>query len=259
MPTSLWRNNAFRLVALCACAFASFYAAKHLKIVQMANAQVTAAPFFLHLTISQPVDGGTFVVFKTKTVARRSDGSTALIETVGPLSGGQTARKITFLDGRALSLIDALRVKSTWPARRPEEIALLKARLAGAHRDCVPSRSATLLAFEKLNGEDVAIIQSSDGGYRLTRWLAPRLGCEALRYRSEKLHEDGSATLAADARAVSFIPGEPDPRLFDLGNAYEEALPSTVQSRSLLQAGVEETEDLKDKARKLDEQYTRAR
>ena len=108
MSSSLWRNKILRLAALCACAFASFYAAKHLKVVQMANAQVTAAPFFLHLTISHPSESGTLVVFKTKTVARRSDGSTALVETVGPLSGGQIARKVIFLDGRSLSLTFAV-------------------------------------------------------------------------------------------------------------------------------------------------------
>jgi hypothetical protein len=238
-----------------------FYAAKYLKVIQLANAQVTAVPFYLQLDISKPADGGTMVVFRRMAVARRSDGTTASIETVGPLSGGQTARKITFLDGRSLSLMDAFRVKSTWPTRTSQEIAALKAALTASPKDCIPpgSRGITLLGFEQMSGVDVAVIQSPVGGYRLTRWVAPRLGCEALRYRSERLLQDGSAVVQAAANPVSFVLGEPDARLFDLSGNYEEALPSTILSRSLAQAGVEETQDFKDEGKRLDRKYTGSR
>jgi hypothetical protein len=128
--------------------------------------------------------------------------------------------------------VDALRVKSTWQARTSGEIAALKATLAAPPKDCIStgSRDITLLGFEQLNGVDVVVVQSPAGGYRLTRWVAPRLGCQALRYRSERLQKDGSAVLQVEATPALFSLGEPDARLFDLSGNYEEALPSTVLS-----------------------------
>jgi hypothetical protein len=262
MSSAFARERVYWLSALCIAAVAIFYAAKHIRIIQLASAQVTAAPFTLQLVMRKPGDNGSMTVYRYKVSARRSDGSTAQVETVGPLSGGQTARRVTFLDGRSLSLVDALRLRSTWPMRRPEEVAALRARLSEPPANCMPpieSGNTTLLGTENLNGENVAVIQSSEGGYRLTRWVAPRLGCEPLQYRSEKLSQDGAATLTVEAKAVSLVLAEPDPRLFDVGSDYEETLPSIVQSRSVTQAGLEESQELKDSGRILDEHYRKGR
>ncbi|MCC6394661.1 MAG: hypothetical protein IT167_28960 [Bryobacterales bacterium] len=71
------------------------------------------------------------------------------------------------------------------------------------------------------------------------------------------MNPDGSLTLQAVGKAVNFSLGEPDSRLFDPGGQYQEALPSAVQSRSLEQAGFEETPDLKERGGKMDERYLR--
>ncbi|MCC6392118.1 MAG: hypothetical protein IT167_16075 [Bryobacterales bacterium] len=259
MTLTLLSKGKLQFTALLIGAIATFYAARYLRVVQMANAQVTAAPFFLELMISQPSPDGTLVPFRRMALARRSDGTTVSIESAGFLHSGQTSRKVTFLDGRSLSIVDALKMKSTWPVQRPEVVAALRARLTSPQKDCMPpsGRGPRLLGMEKLHGEDAAVIQSSEGGYRLTRWAAPRLGCETLQYRSEKVNPDGSLTLQAVGKAVNFTLGEPDSRLFDSGDQYQEALPSAIQSRSLEQAGFEETPDLKERGGKMDERYRR--
>jgi hypothetical protein len=50
-------KGTIRLALLCAGAFI-FCAAKYLKVIQLANAQVTAVPFFLQLDISKPRQRG---------------------------------------------------------------------------------------------------------------------------------------------------------------------------------------------------------
>ncbi|MCZ2146174.1 MAG: hypothetical protein LC126_00175 [Bryobacterales bacterium] len=162
MTLTLLSKGKLQFTALLTGAIATFYAARYLRVVQMANAQVTAAPFFLELMISQPGPDGTLVPFRRMALARRSDGTTVSIESAGFLHSGQTSRKVTFLDGRSLSIVDALKMKSTWPVQRPEVVAALRARLTSPQKDCMPpsGRGPRLLGMEKLHGEDAAVIQS---------------------------------------------------------------------------------------------------
>jgi len=233
-----------------------FYAARQVTFVRMAHAQITVVPFTVQMDISYPDTGGNMVVFKKKVVARRSDGATALQETVGPVNLGRTARKVIFLDGRSQSFVDDMKIRSTWPVKAAKTIAPMKADILNPAQDCVTGkRLGYLLRFDTLNGERVAVVQSEEGGYRLTRWLAPRLGCEALAYESEQSQNDGSFKLAAQGKLVNLVFGDPDARLFDEGADYTELKPSDVQNRFAESAGLTQTEEMRQQALKLDKTY----
>ncbi len=250
-----WTSWTARLALIAICAVGLFYAAKNLKIIQMAHAQVIATPFLLQLDIYD----GNGTVFKKSTIARNSDGTTAMMESVGPLSAGQFARKIVYLDGRSLSIVDAIRSRTVWPNAPAKQVAFLRNRLSNPPKDCEVGRAGTVLRADQIMGENVSVVEAVSGEYRLTHWSAPRLGCESIYYRSEKRNPDGSYSLSAEAKPVVFVVGEPDAKYFDPGASYEDMKPSAVQTKFFQQMGLEENKGQQDRQRKLDEKYGQRR
>jgi hypothetical protein len=59
-----------------------------------------------------------------------------------------------------------------------------------------------------------------DSDVRLDSWLAPQLGCAQVKYTAENL-VDGQWVQTAYGNPMSIMAGEPDARLFDLGEDYE--------------------------------------
>lgn len=89
-----------------------------------------------------------------------------------------------------------------------------------------------------MRGQQVAVIQISvPGRYRLTRWAAPKLACEAVYYTSEAMQADGAvAYMAVEARPARLDLAEPDASLFDT-DAFSELPPSEGARRVLLALG----------------------
>jgi hypothetical protein len=209
------------------------------------------------MDIQQLGDDGQMAVQHRKTVARRSDGTTALIESVGPLAWNQYGRKITFLNGRSVSLVNLIRSKSTWPRKSESQVALLKSRLTNPPENCKSQAGEELVGSDVIAGEPVSILQvaiplprgtsgtaTCCGGEpivakRLTMWLAPRLGCECLQYHVEGVRPDGTSKLIVDGGPAQIVFGEPDSHWFDEGSDYTEATPSEIQTRFLEKVGVQ--------------------
>jgi len=228
-----WLRSGLQWTATLIMAILAFQLASHLR----ASPQPTAEPFYLERTYSIPNSAGHLVLSKRMSVARRSDGLTATIMSVGPLALGHTSRIVTFLDGSSISLYDSIKMKSTWPVRSsgnprvqpPTEVP----------NDCggslmIGTPGFAFKGYDHILGRDVAVfIVTTTDGMRFTASRAPSLGCEVLHSVQEVLQPDGSTTLLGEATVTEIIPGEPDSRLVDLGNTYVEALPSVAQGRMI--------------------------
>lgn len=77
------------------------------------SAQTGVQPFYLERTLLEPDSSGNLVPAKIEIVARRSDGATARMESLGPLSAGQHMRTVVFSDGRSVTVFDDVKVKNT--------------------------------------------------------------------------------------------------------------------------------------------------
>jgi hypothetical protein len=169
--------------------------------------------------------------------ARRSDGATVRVESIGPLQLGITARRITFTDGRSVSVVDAFKMKTTWPAVPAGRLDHFNAQRLKGTPNCVRSPGETVLALDLVAGQMVVGVRTdlTQGPVlkRMTEWRARDLGCLTLNYRVEDQKPDGSWWLRTEGRLVSLKLEEPDPKLFVDGAGYTEAKPSEVESKLL--------------------------
>ena len=229
--------------------------------VTVVNAQVSATPFYLEKTLLEPGNDGNLSVFGSETVARRSDGTTARVKSVGPRNALRNVRDLSFLDGRFVTLFDSVRVKSTWPQKSAAEAGAMKWALTNPQRDCGAHPPQTVLRHDSVDGEEVVVIQLVAGQYRLTRWVAPKLGCEALYYKSEAIKADGSFSVSVEAKLSQFVLGEPDPKWFDPGQDFPEVKPSDAYRLLLkdmgLELNAEERMQIEQEGREADRRYQR--
>ena len=169
------------------------------------------------------------------TFARRSDGATVRVDNSGPLKLGLTARRITFMDGRSVSVVDAFRTKTTWPPVRPQALASFNARRLKGTPNCVRSGEETVSALDLVAGQNVVVIRTEHPQgptlRRVTDWRASDLGCQTLTYRVDDQKPDGSWWLRTEGKLVSLRLEEPDAKLFDDGAGYTEAKPSDIEKK----------------------------
>jgi hypothetical protein len=239
-------------------ALVCFYGAAKLTIHHIAHAQVRVVPFVLRTDSYNYDNGPKGELFLKEVVARRSDGASAVISTVGDPSSGSTLKTLNFLDGTMVEVYDPIQAKSSWHMAAIR-LAGLKERLLNPASDCMPKEK--LEGTRKVLGRDVilghAVIRieadSSDG--RLVDWKAPDLACETVEFTFEERQPDGSLKLKAHERAVSLDIGEPPPDVFDSGANYEEMKPSEAQARYFRKLGIPEDPATKQSAKRSDTIY----
>jgi hypothetical protein len=107
-----------------------------------------------------------------------------------------------------------------------------------------------------LFGQSVDVVKTWDLGSAGQRWVAPALGCKELQWQRASLQPDGSRRIEMEAKLVSFRPGEPDARLFDLGPSYAEVkLPSDLLRREMKAAGVPWSPELAQASEREDQHF----
>ena len=172
-------------------ALVSFYAARHITVARLAHAQVRATPFLLLMHIYNVEKSPAGELQQTRVVARRSDGTTALIGSVGRIAWDQMLKKITFMDGRSVMLSDLIASRTSLRSLN-EEIAFLKKLLTAPPPDCRLSVRDVFLGNDTVLNHRVAVVQREEDPIRIVSWKAPDLGCEYLQYRGERKQPDGS-------------------------------------------------------------------
>lgn len=200
------------------CLVFIYFFVKNVEVVRTEPAEVTAVPFVLYLEISQPGPDGVSTVASTKMVARSASGTTAYLD----VAAGRWDRKVVYLDGRSLSLMNAYRSKNRWPEEPAEEAAALKGRLSRPSADCESPGTGKLLRVEEIEREQVGVLALTAAENRFKQWLAPRLGCEVLAFTDEQRQSDGTYLLKAKGKALSLVFGETDFRYFETGDDFRE-------------------------------------
>jgi hypothetical protein len=194
-------------------------------------------PFYLEQTTSAEMsETGAFVPHSTRTVARRADGVTAVIEGLGPTFSGRM-RDVMSPDGQTVTVWQDTHLKTTWPAGNAQA-AMLSEQLTHVSPDCHPTRigydadgqrssaNETFVRFDSSHDQRVVVVQSRSSGYIFTSWKAPALACETLYYTSQRIQPDGSLVLKLETTTTHLELGEPDPRLFAIDADYAESKPS---------------------------------
>jgi hypothetical protein len=127
----------------------------------------------------------------------------------------------------------------------------------------VTSKERRIGRSTRNDGQDAVVAEGVIAKqYRLTRWLAPKLACEDLYYRSEALGTDGASSVSSEARVSDLRLGEPDPSVFDLGTEYTEMKPSQAQNLLLQRIGPSlsprEVQGARTEAKQADALYERS-
>ncbi len=228
-------------VAVVAAAVGAFYGAKALVVGRLASAQVSVIPFVVQRDIYFYGPGQTRRLAKIETIARASDGTEVVAGTFGPVSAGLIARKITYPDSSVVGLIDAARVKTTWPPSR-RDAAFLKSQTLNPPPNCVrfSNMEALVSSHAAVLGHPADEIRHGALGAEtlITTWRARDLGCADLEYRAETRQADGSYKLTSFTQAVSLEIGEPSAGLLNPGTGYREVSPSEWEKAGMRIAGV---------------------
>jgi hypothetical protein len=135
------------------------------------------------------------------------------------------------------------------------EVAQMRERQLAPPTSCVFIAGDTLVGYGQVLSHPVAIVQRTAADVQ-TWWRAPDLGCVTLQYRVQRKQADGSLSVTAEGRAKSLRLEEPDPRLFDQGEAYTELKPSDRLRRELRSRGIPWNEGIQRQADRDDQRYS---
>jgi hypothetical protein len=138
----------------------------------------TVQPFVLQRLVRTPDDKGQLAFHKSELIARRSDGATALVESVGSQGSTALVRKLTYIDGTSVSFFDTLKLKTTWKPMRRFDVARWQNERVSPSPDCNVGKPFSFLRYDKVGDYRVAVLQGVlQTTYRVTRWASPDFGC----------------------------------------------------------------------------------
>jgi hypothetical protein len=183
-----------------------------------------AQPFYLERASYERNQSGALSMYGRRITARRTDGTTAIVEysAVDKFPTGvqfPPTRRVISLDGSAVWLLDASRVRVSWPKMTSGEARAELQLMANRDPDCGANKSH-IAARESLNGHStVVVVRDLDLVRQVKIWQRPEFGCEALQSQIS-VKQDG--TILADTRLVNAALGEPDALLFDVGEGYQQ-------------------------------------
>jgi hypothetical protein len=183
-----------------------------------------AQPFYLERESYERNQGGALSMYSRQIVARSTDGTTAIVDysALDKLPPGvrfPPTRKVIKIDGSAVWMLDDLRIKVWWPKMTSGDAKTELALMANHDPDCGADKSR-ITAREYLKGHSsVAVVSDLGLARQLKVWVSPEFGCEGLQ-SNITLKADG--TVLVDTRLVKAELGEPDARLFDLGDGYRQ-------------------------------------
>jgi hypothetical protein len=195
-------------------------------------------PFYLERGLYERSSAGDLKIFSREFVARRHDGTTSVVET-DELDKLPPLRKVATLDGTMIWLLDSAKVKSSYPKLVNGEARAVIERVTKPRPDCGVGVSAGVSAggYDVVSGQKTVVGTSKLPGNRTLKfWLAPDLTCEMVRFVQSL---DDSGIILTEGRLLTLTIGEPDPRLFDLGDTHLEVMPSELRSRQFRTAGLE--------------------
>ncbi len=170
---------------------------------------------------------------------RRSDGSMAIIGTFPSRPQLGVLRKVDWMDGRSVTLVEAIKARISG-RRSSKERAMRRARLLHPPAGCA-------YAGEVSEGEDVLwgqtarrVVQKTEGGKRI-EWRLTGYECEAVQMEEWRL-VGGVMVRTFEARLIQFSGTEPDEAVFNDWSSYRDLDPEEARKRILTKSGVTKVE-----------------
>lgn len=244
------------MVAVVSFGLFCYMGAQKVTIAHFASRQVNAIPFLLKLELHSFENGETNTLFSTKTVARRTDGTTAIINGVGPIQKGISVRKITYMDGRSITISDSVASKTTVVLSEIDKAILKQSFDNTGLGDCSNDAKEIFLGNEIMLGYRVSIYRRSVAEHKeLIVWRAPELSCEDLKYVVDSKVSGRGYTRVMEARPVIFSVGEPEQAYFEIDSSYAEVKPSEAMDKIFKKMGIAPGINDLQRALKLDERY----
>jgi hypothetical protein len=264
-----WRRRSWKLsitkVASILCGVICIYYLGRELGLPTALAQGAIQPFYLERTLFDSVGNGQVVPSSDEEIiVRRSDGTTVRVERVGTVQASQQVRIISYIDGTTVRIADGVKSRSTFLRESNPNRDRLRTLLTQSQKDCgfgTGAGTGTVIGFDKIMGLDVVLTQRTYSQNRVTRTVAPRLGCEDLYYKTEQIQPDGSFKLITESRLTQLTLGEPNASWFSPGGGFDEVRPSELQRRIIdnlgLTLGTVDARIAEQGAAELDKQYFR--
>jgi hypothetical protein len=196
----------------------------------------SVVPFYLEQTETMGAKKSTSVL------ARQSDGTTVRIEK----GARSTIRDVFLRDGTAVSVLDALKAKVTWPGRVSRQ-GVEAEPLPGCDVNYAAGTSDRPAGVEFVLGQAVTVTESTMGRTVITSWRAPGLDCEELYYRSEVKQTGGARTLVVEMTTSVLLLGDPDPELFAIDPNFVEVQPPSNILSLVGSGGLPLSEDDRDR------------
>lgn len=236
---SLVRREAVFAICLAGGAAVAFFGARATLASHPALTPIAVTPFSLQTDIYK-ASSNTLELKKVHKKARRSDGTTAELDSVGNVDWNLFARKVTTLDGEAHGIIDALQMVSSYKMRQ-KELQLLRYRLQTPPVDCVFEGMQHVT--QEMYGQVLLDVNTEDlgNGLRATDRLAPKLGCEVIASDLDKL-VGGVYEPVTEEHIVSLVIGQPNADLFGPWGLYRESKLSDMKRAAFVSRGVSQTE-----------------
>jgi hypothetical protein len=191
------------------------------------SSYISISPYTLERSVSLPPEPQT----DKEILALRSDGATLHLYAAGLVGSKQYARDLRFPDGRWVTVYDSIKARVTWPALSAIEVKTLVSKASKGPDHCNLNPSQTLLRQDRIEGQQVDVIQQNAGGHRMTLALAPGLGCHAVYVLSEAMRPDGSFHMSAETKTTRLVLGEPEAKLFEIAPDLVEMKPSEARRR----------------------------
>jgi hypothetical protein len=220
------KTRMFTLLALAAALVASRSATHYL------IAQSAAAPYTIEMNLYD-LTGPSERLDYPAVYAQTSEGVRSRLSYAGgSMALREVVRDISYPDGRQVILYDKLKVKTL---HSPDHLVTLKERATLNSLPCesLQSHGTTKLRQDTFLGFPVTVVLMRNGdALRTTHWRAAAFGCMSLKYTVERREgKDGAWAVTYEGRATSAKLGEPDARLFDLGDDYETVTEKEAEKR----------------------------
>ena len=231
----------FLFVSLCAGLYGL---SRLMTISHVAHAQVSAVPF----TIEQWTFGSDGKLTESRTTARRSDGSEAV---VSHLPAAAPIKQITNADGSTASFVDDFKAKMSYKKTTQERARRVQI-IQHPPDDCVEmpfsgietvltdpdlSYRTSQLAPDDLPVKTIPIIRQN-GPQRHIELRAPSLGCFPVAVIHDIQTKQGGWVSMLEVKAIYLKVGEPESVLFVPSDAYKEMKPSELRKAALIRQGI---------------------
>jgi hypothetical protein len=194
------------------------------------------------------------------TTARRADGTTVQVTSRdAEIAKKIRIRTIRYVDGSHVKLLDAAKVKTTFPPASRSETVDARKVVFQPPTDCVAGGESLIKRHAgKVLGQVVNEIRGPTAmDLKITAWAAPALGCQVMAYRVERKNIDGTYQLVSLKKPLGLKIGEPSPKLFTPGRHYTEMSPSQFGRRLAALVGKSLPPGKSPSMARLDNEYSR--